>query len=55
MKVRLDCEELWPWFLIDNDGHREVDVSKETVERWKKSSEAFFRAQREMEILYGDL
>lgn len=54
MKVKLDCNELWPWFLIDDDGHQEVDVPEETVERWKKASEDFFRAQREMKDLYGD-
>lgn len=54
MKVKLIYDELWPWFLIDDDGRREVEVPEETVERWKKASEDFFQAQREMEALYGD-
>lgn len=55
MKIRIDDDELYPYFYIPDEtdtcyGYgKEVEVDVSTVKRWKKISKAFDKMQREME------
>ena len=57
MKVTISYDELWPRFLIEDepDYGKTVEVSLETVERWRQAAKDFSRAQREMEQLHGPI
>ena len=59
MKVYIGCDEKYPYYAYMNknwDGGDDVEVSEETVARWKKVFADFNAVQDELRDLYlGEL
>lgn len=50
MKVTIMETEQYPFFRIEeNQGKWSIEVSDETLERWKRVMEEFWEVQKEME------
>jgi hypothetical protein len=56
MKVRIDEDELYPYYVIDEyvvEGYgREVEISEERLKRYKKILKEFLEMQDELEELW---
>jgi len=56
MKVKIDEDELYPYYVIDKDvveGYgKEVEILEEKLKRYKKILKEFLKMQEELEELY---
>ena len=50
MRVRIDCDELYPHYFFPIDYGEEVEVPLEQYAEWQQALAAFERVQKEMQI-----
>jgi hypothetical protein len=48
MKVKIDTDEWYPVYRIDDAGYTEVEITKEQFYKWENALVAFTEAQNEM-------
>jgi hypothetical protein len=48
MKVKIDTDEWYPVYSIDDAGYTEVEITKEQFYKWENAYVAFKEAQKEM-------
>jgi len=51
MKIKIDWDEWYPVYSISDDCGVEVEVSEETLARWRRVDAEFDAAQKEMRVL----
>jgi hypothetical protein len=49
VKVRISCDEYYPFYAPDGLGYSEVSISEEILERWNRVMQEFEAVQKEME------